>query len=161
MFSQEEYQNAWLVYGASSIVLLLCWWWFVAKIPGREVRHLLRIIPLILLVVPWRTDLENSYLSPAWFTSVADTLTHGPQAFWRAGLALVIALMLGVLLSFFYFCWCWVKAYRNKNNSSDGGDRSVNRDSINKPAKTKSSRSKLKKPKHTKLEERKEPIFKL
>ena len=144
MFSQEEYQTARYVYIGSCVLVLLCWWWLVSKIPGKEFRHLLRIIPLLILIVPVSVDEKHEFLSPAWFTSIADLLGHGTKAFWRAGLPVIVVLVIGILLSFCYFCWRWVKGRK-----SDHGDEKKER----------STKKKVKVKKKKTFQERKEPVL--
>ena len=151
MFSQEEYQTAWFVYIGSSVLVLLCWWWLVSKIPGKEIRHLLRLIPLLILVVPAPTSEEHDFLSPAWFTSIADILMSGTKAFWRAGLPVIVVLAVGILLSFCYFCWRWMRARKSGNEKSDNSSAHSTKKVSKKKKSTKFSKKNI--------QERKEPVL--
>lgn len=110
MFSPEEYLNAWLIYLGGVVLMMACWWYLTHFLRWREFRQLSRIVVGTILLVPWYTDATGHYLAPAVIVAVVDALTLGVEAFWRAGTPLLIALIIGVVLSLAWSIWCWRQA---------------------------------------------------
>ncbi len=108
--TDAEYIWAWVAYLCGAGMVLGIFWYWTSKLPWSELRHILRLILAILLLVPWYTDPGKDFLSPAWLVSLADVLLHGAKAFWRAGLILVVSVILVLLLSTAYFCFCWFRS---------------------------------------------------
>ncbi len=95
--TEQEYYFAWLAYLFGGALAYLCFWRFTAALRWVEARQLLRLLAFVFLAVPWQTNAGEAYLSPAWFVAFADTLMYGPEAFWRAGMGLIVAMTLTVL----------------------------------------------------------------
>lgn len=107
MFTPEEYMKAWLMYLAGAVLMIACWWYLTHFMRWRELKQLSRIAVVVLLVVPWFTDANGSYLAPAIIIALVDSLTHGGEAFWRAGTPLLIALIVSFALSLGWTVWRW------------------------------------------------------
>ena len=108
MLTQEEYIWAWLFYLGGAAMFLVCWWFFTKKIPWREPRWVLRVIALVVLLLPWSSEKNSDYMSPAWLVSALEGTFDGGDAFWRAGLPLLVSLILTLLLSTLgYLLWRW------------------------------------------------------
>lgn len=108
MYSHQEYVMGWAAYAGACFVFLLAWWFLTRKVAFNELRQLLRLIPAVVLLVPWHADADSIYLAPAWVVAFTEGLFEGPEAFWRAGTPLLFALALMLvivtivkLLSFF------------------------------------------------------------
>ncbi len=99
MFTQEEYLWAWFFYLLGAGLFIGVVWYFTGKIKWREPKYVLRILVSVFLVVPWYTEAHEGYLSPAWIISVIEGVFEGPEAFWRAGTPLIVALILALILS--------------------------------------------------------------
>lgn len=99
MFTHEEYLWAWVIYLLGCALCLAVFWVITSKIKWAEVRAVLRICAGVAVVVPWYSDAEGSYLSPAWIVSLLEGVFEGPDAFWRAGTPLIAALILALILS--------------------------------------------------------------
>ncbi len=99
MFTQEEYIWAWLFYLLGCALSLAVFWVMTRKIKWVEVRAVLRICATVVVLVPWYSDTEGTYLSPAWIVSLLEGIFEGPDAFWRAGTPLIVALILTLILS--------------------------------------------------------------
>ncbi|WP_086931059.1 hypothetical protein [Agarilytica rhodophyticola] len=112
MFTQEEYLSAWAVYLAGTAVMLIAWWFMTARIRFSETRNVLRILLAVFLLVPWYTEPTGRYLSPAWLISILEGAFQGPQAFWRAGKPLLIALLASLMLSSLLYIVLWLKSRR-------------------------------------------------
>ena len=105
--SHQEYVWAWAIYLCSSTVLFAVFYYVTSKLAWAELRQLLRVVLAVILFVPWYTDAQQDYLSPAWLISIADVLLYESKSFWRAGLALVLSLVIAVVLSSAYSIWAW------------------------------------------------------
>lgn len=98
MFTPQEYQTGWLIYGGLVVLFNFAWWFLTAGIGLAEVRQLLRLMPWVLLCTPWYTDADSTLLAPAWAIASTDLLFDSPEAFWRAGTPLLFALALALTL---------------------------------------------------------------
>lgn len=107
--TQTEYYWAWLAYAGGSAVFFAVFLWWTRRIPSLEVKVLLRTVIAVITVIPWRIDPDYDFLGPAWIISIADALLDGPQAFWRAGLAVVLALIVCLILSTIIFIALWLR----------------------------------------------------
>ena len=105
MFTPEEYFKAWLMYLGGVVLMMACWWYLTHFFRWRELRQLCRVVVGVVLVVPWYTDVTGSYMAPAFIIATVDALTVGPEAFWRAGTPLLIALIVAVVLSLAWHRW--------------------------------------------------------
>ncbi len=106
--TESEYFYAWVAYLAAAVVFWGLFWYLTRKIAWAPLRNFLRMVLGVVLLVPWTTDKTHDVLSPAWIVSAGDALIHGPTEFWRAGLALVLALLVGTVgLILFYAIAYW------------------------------------------------------
>ena len=112
--SENEYFLAWAYYAAGASVFFAVFWFWTRNFLWSEVRQLMRVMLAVILIVPWYTDTTQSYLSPAWLVSVAEALLNGPEAFWRAGRPLVIALIAAFGLSTIYALISWYLRSRRR-----------------------------------------------
>jgi hypothetical protein len=112
--TENEYFWAWTVYLSAVAIFYAVFWYVTSKIPWGELRQLLRIVTAVFLLVPWRTDTEHTYLSPAWLVSAADALLYEPKAFWRAGLALVLGLIVAVSVSTGWSIFRWFRGRKKQ-----------------------------------------------
>ena len=99
MFTQEEYLWGWFYYLLGATFVMGCLWVISARIPWREPRTVTRTVFAVFLYFPWFSDNQHQYLSPAWMVSAIEFLFEGANAFWRAGLPLLLAMTLVLLLS--------------------------------------------------------------
>ena len=100
MLTQEEYLGAWMYYGIGAAILMVCTWFITKRITWKEPRLVVRLSVTTLLLFPWYSDTQQTYMSPAWIIAAIEGVFEGGAAFWRAGLPLVIALIAVLLLSF-------------------------------------------------------------
>lgn len=115
--TEKEYLLAWVWYISGASIFFAVFWYWTRKFLWAEARQLLRTILAVILIVPWYADASQSYLAPAWLISAADGLLEGSKAFWRAGMPLVLALVLAVLLSTVYAVYRWYATSRQNNTS--------------------------------------------
>ena len=114
MFNTEDYLWGWLYYLLGATMLASCWWYVTAHIKWREVRHVVRVVLITALLVPWYTDVNTTQMSPAWLVSAIEGLFEGPQAFWRAGRPLLVAVIVALLGSSVFYIVQW---YRTRASS--------------------------------------------
>ncbi|WP_018015632.1 hypothetical protein [Teredinibacter turnerae] len=100
MMTSAEYLQAWLYYLLGAILLIGCWWYATRPIPWAELRHLLRLVVIAVLLIPWYTNTQQEYLSPAFLIAIVEGLFEGGDAFWRAGTPLLagVAAVVGLSL---------------------------------------------------------------
>jgi len=107
MMTESEYLYAWLYYLLGAVLLISSWWYATRKIPWPELRHLARMLVTVAVLVPWYTNTQQDYLSPALLIAVIEGLFEGGTAFWRAGTPLLAAMAAATFVSFLYFCVRW------------------------------------------------------
>ncbi len=117
MFTQQEYMWAWGAYLLGAAVCLGVFWVMTRKIPWSELRNGLRIMAAVFMLVPWYSDATGGYLAPAWIASVLEVLFDGPEAFWRAGTPLIIALVAVLLISTSVHLFLWFRNRQAENLS--------------------------------------------
>lgn len=110
----NEYLWAWVFYVGAALAFYAVFWYWIRRSLWTEARQLLRVLLLVVLAVPWYTDPQQSYLSPAWLISIADLLLDGPNAFWRAGMPLVLGLIAGLVLSTLYSTFRWLQSRKKE-----------------------------------------------
>ncbi len=92
MFMVSEHLHGWLVYSGGAVLGLLCWWYLLIKLPVRPIRSLLFGAMVGVLCMPWPTEEGGQFFAPAWLIAGGDGLFEGPEAFWRAGTPLLMAI---------------------------------------------------------------------
>ena len=92
MFTASEHLQGWLIYGGGAVLGLLCWWYLLIKLPIRPIRALLFGAMAGVLCMPWPTEQGGQFFAPAWLIAGSDGLFDGPEAFWRAGTPLLMAI---------------------------------------------------------------------
>ena len=117
--TQQEYLIAWCFYLVGASCFYYIAWRATERSPFFELRQLLRLSLAVFLLVPWTTSTEYAFLSPAWIVSVSDFLLYGDKAFWRAGLVLVLALILTLLISTIWSLVSWRRSRRLKKNETN------------------------------------------
>lgn len=96
--SEDGYMMAWWAYlGAAAVVVAVIWWlsarWAVwLKAP-------LRGLLIAVLFTPWLVTDSADTLAPAWIITSFDALIHTDGDAMRAGLPLLAACALALLLS--------------------------------------------------------------
>lgn len=96
MYTQEEYLYGWLFYLLGVVIILGCGWWLTASIRFRELRQLLRLAAVVTFLVPWYASPDMDYLAPAWLIATFEGIFEGGDAFWRAGMPLLVTLAVAI-----------------------------------------------------------------
>ncbi|WP_245932401.1 hypothetical protein [Isoalcanivorax indicus] len=95
--SEDSYMMAWLAYlGAAAVIVAVIWWltvrWTVwLKLP-------LRALSIAVLFTPWLVSEDTDTLAPAWIITLFDALIQAEGQALRAGLPLLAACVLALLL---------------------------------------------------------------
>jgi len=115
MITGEQYFYGWLIYIVAIIGLLGVWWYMTRKIPWRIVRNVIRLIPAVLLLMPFPIVGNDDFLAPAFFSSMLELMFVGGGEFSRAGRPVLIILgMILILYLILDIVWqkFWVKRRR-------------------------------------------------
>lgn len=96
--SEKGYLVAWLIYLLCSVGLLTCFYYLTRPL-YRWLRLPLRLSAMVFLLLPWTAYKDGHELAPAWLTSLFDALLKQDASFLRAGVPLLAALLLALLLS--------------------------------------------------------------
>ena len=94
-----DYTTAWVVYGLAGIVLAVLSWMQLRKLRPRELGWLLQFWFMALMFTPWYVEEGGTVRAPALIIFVMDAVTVSREAAIRALIPLVMALLLGVLLT--------------------------------------------------------------
>ena len=98
MFTQYEYMWGWIYYLIGAVLLYISIWFSANKLPLKELRYALRILSAVILFLPWSTNPQQEYLSPAWVVAGLEGVFEGPKAFWRAGFPLIFSVALSTVV---------------------------------------------------------------
>ncbi len=90
----SPYLLTWAGYLVGALGCLLVWLRMTRNLGWAGTRRFLQLAAAALLLTPWTVASERSELAPALMVALFDSLQLGPQAFWRAGIALLWALVL-------------------------------------------------------------------
>lgn len=119
MFSESEYINGWLAYGAGAIIGLWCWWYLIYKLPLKYLRPALFGAMLAMLAMPWPTADGSAFLAPAWIIAGAEGVFDGAEAFARAGIPMLIAMAIGAFIAvILQILWLLIRGTRNDSSES-------------------------------------------
>ena len=91
MLDPEHYLKGWLVYGFCAVIVMACCCFFLFKIRNITLRWCLAMLAFAILVTPWYSSPDLTYLAPAWVIAGTEMVFDGLGAFWRAGTALLSA----------------------------------------------------------------------
>jgi len=94
-----DYTNAWIVYSVAGVVLAALVWMQLRKLRPRELGWLLQCWLLALMFTPWEVEVGGEVRAPALMILVMDAITESPELALRALIPLILALMLGVLVT--------------------------------------------------------------
>ena len=98
MFTDANYMNGWLIYGAGALVGFLCWWYMLSKLPLRPLRPILLGAMAGLLFMPWYVSPDSAFMAPAWLVAGSEGFFDGAENFWRAGTPMLMAIVIGAVL---------------------------------------------------------------
>ena len=107
MMTETEYLYAWLYYLGGAFILVVCLWLLVRKLRSPQVKTTLLVVVAVMLTVPWYSDSQQTYLSPAVIISVVEGFFEGSEAFWRAGTPLLAAMGVSLVLCVIGFTILW------------------------------------------------------
>ena len=107
MFTQDEYLWGWIYYLIGASLVYFCFWMLTRNVPWREPKHILRIVVFVILYMPWYSDTQYIYLSPAWLIGAIEAVFDGSDAFWRAGTPLIIGVVVALTLSLSWSVGRW------------------------------------------------------
>jgi len=127
MMTESEYLYAWIYYLVGAGLLIACWWYITRRVPWFEVRFMLRLVVAVAILVPWYTNTQQSYLSPAILIALVELVFEGTSAFWRAGTPLIAAMVTCLLLSTACFTLRWFilrRKVQRENAALDSPDDS-------------------------------------
>lgn len=99
MYTQQEYLYGWLFYLLGVAIVLLAGWMMTAPIKWKALKLTLRLSAVVIFLLPWYANDDMGYLAPAWIIAGFEGVFDGPDAFWRAGRPLLIALSGALLLA--------------------------------------------------------------
>lgn len=102
--STSSYLVAWLWYLGAVLVLVGVWWYWTRKLPALA-RNLARALPAAWALMPWTVQLDHSRLAPAWLVAIFEGFLRDQGSGWRAGIAVLLATVLAVLLTVLVWWW--------------------------------------------------------
>jgi hypothetical protein len=94
-----DYTNAWVVYCLAGAVLAWLAWMQLRKLRPRELGWLLQCWFMALMFTPWEVEEGGPVQAPALMVFVMDAITVSRESAIRALIPLVLALLLGVVVT--------------------------------------------------------------
>lgn len=95
--SHHDYLIAWLIYLVCSVGLLACFW-YITHAVYPWLRRPLRVLAVVFLLFPSTAGPGLSSLSPAWLTTLFDSLLKQNADFTRAGVPFLIVMTVGLVV---------------------------------------------------------------
>lgn len=94
-----DYTSAWVVYSLAGLVLSWLAWTQLRKLRPRELGWLLQCWFLALIYTPWEVEVGGGVKAPALLIVAMDMITVSAESAIRAVIPLVLALMLGLVVT--------------------------------------------------------------
>ena len=88
--TDTQYLWGWVIYLAGALGCLLSLWLLIRNWPTRAKRSLM-MTTAVLLLMPGTAQPEQTFLAPAFLSSIYDALSLSMEAFWRNGLLVLVA----------------------------------------------------------------------
>tara|TARA_R110001592_G_scaffold363359_1_gene685138 strand:- start:52 stop:429 length:378 start_codon:yes stop_codon:yes gene_type:complete len=112
MYSAENYYWGLIGYYLGSVILILFICRFRKIVPGRHFRNLLVLFIAAVILVPIYAYPDSSFLAPAWFVSIFESMTaEVEQAYMRGVKPILICYVVAVC---FYVIWAIFDYRRNQ-----------------------------------------------
>lgn len=93
------YLTSWAIYLAAGTLCYVLFYRATRWIRPRLVANLLRGIMIALIYTPWTVATDQNLMAPAVIVIPLDMITQGPDAFVRAMVPLVLAVLLAILVA--------------------------------------------------------------
>jgi hypothetical protein len=94
-----EYMGAWAVYLVAGVIFSVISWKFLKKILWRELAYLLQSLLLAIIFTPWYVLPDEEILAPAIIIFMLDLVTIDVTTSIRALIPLVMAMLLGIIVT--------------------------------------------------------------
>jgi prepilin signal peptidase PulO-like enzyme (type II secretory pathway) len=94
-----EYLGAWSVYLVAGVLFSIISWKFMKKYFWRELSYLLESFLLAIIFTPWYVMPEEEILAPALMVFMLDLITIDATTSIRALIPLVMAILMGLLVT--------------------------------------------------------------
>ena len=120
MYSAENYYWGLIGYYLGCVMLILFICRYRKIVPGRHFRNLLVLFIATVILVPIYAYPDSSFLAPAWFVSIFESITaEVEQAYMRGVKPILICYVVAVC---FYMIWA-ILGYRR--NQTRGAEKTV------------------------------------
>ncbi len=97
--STTNYVIGWLAYIVGSAGLTLALYLAVRHSLRRELSQLLVVLAAAFLLMPFSVSSDHALLAPAWVMTIMEAIAGGDHSAWRAGTALLMALLAAAILA--------------------------------------------------------------
>ena len=94
-----EYMVAWGVYLVCGVIFSIVSWKFLKRFLWRELAYLLQSLGLAIIFTPWYVLPEEEIMAPAIFVFALDLVTIDVTTSIRALIPLVMAMLLGIIVT--------------------------------------------------------------
>ena len=104
MGSDSNTMFVWLLYLATSCSFYAIFWIVTASVSGKFWTYVLRAFLAAIIFTPWFVNTQEGTLAPALMVMALDMITIGVSATPRAGVPLVLCIIVAEFISIgFYF----------------------------------------------------------
>ena len=95
----SDYTLAWIIYLCAATVVAVLAWFPLKRYLWRELAYLVECLLLALLYTPWYVLPDQEILAPALMVFMLDTITIDSTSGIRALIPLVMAMLLGLVVT--------------------------------------------------------------
>ncbi len=123
MYTAENYHWGLVGYYLGCLLLMSFFYRYRSLIPGRHFRHLVLLLIATVLFVPVTAYLDSSFLAPAWFVSIFESMTEPMEQAYLRGLQPIIVCY--IALAVIYLLWAIFgggKSKKVKNPPEDSAE---------------------------------------
>ncbi len=103
--SSSDYVTAWLLYLLASAGLTYAVVLAAKHYSLKESGRLLALVVAVFLLTPYYAGLEQTFLAPAWVMVIMEAIEKGEHTAWRAGMPLLISLLVAVVAATGFEFW--------------------------------------------------------
>ena len=95
------YLIAWCIYLAGVVFACAIIWYWTRNMAVVEFRKVVRTCFACLLLTPYYSDAEQTFLAPAYIVCVFDVMQEGIEAVGKAGTPLLLVMFCAIIFSLF------------------------------------------------------------
>lgn len=118
MMDTTNYLTAWFLYTLGAFGACFVFWKLFRPVLNYTILFFLQTILVAVLFTPWYVLPDQQLMAPAFMIAAMDTITEDAEAGIRALIPMVMAMMLGVIVTIVNFIIRKIKARKKRRYAS-------------------------------------------